>query len=87
MEEKHKEIMLYLKNIVNKYYVLTKRLDKIDSTLMALGRATGTAFNQTKVVINDLSLRAETIQDDLSDAMGTIRDSSYCDPCVRTRSV
>ena len=81
----HAEIMKYLRNIVNKLGFLTRRLDQLETIVMALGQATGTAFHQTKFCINELAANQTEVQEELADAVGNIRESTWCDPCVRTQ--
>ena len=79
------EIMKYLRNIVNKLGFLMRRLNELEKTVMALGHATGTAFQQTKFCINELAANQTEVQEELADAVGNVRESTWCDPCVRTQ--
>ena len=83
-QQKHAEIMKYLRNVVNKLGFLSKRMNELEGVMFSLGRATGTAFQQTKFVINELAMNQEEVQDEISCAVGNIRESTWCDPCVRT---
>ena len=81
----HAEIMKYLRNIVNKLGFIMRRQNELEKTVMALGQATGTAFHQTKFCINELAANQTEVQEELADAVGNIRESTWCDPCVRTQ--
>ena len=83
----HAEIMKYLRNIVNKLGFIMRRQNELEKTVMALGQATGTAFHQTKFCINELAANQTEVQEELADAVGNIRESTWCDPCVRTQIV
>ena len=48
--------MKYLRNVVNKLGFLSKRMNELEGVMFSLGRATGTAFQQTKFVINELAM-------------------------------
>ena len=81
----HAEIMKYLRNIVNKLGFIMRRQNELEKTVMALGQATGTAFHQTKFCINELAANQTEVQEELADAVGNVRESTWCDPCVRTQ--
>ena len=42
-----------------------------------LGQANGTAYKQAQHCISELAKNQESVQSDLSDAMGTIRDATW----------
>ena len=83
-KQNHAEIMKYLRNLVNKMGFLSKRLTELEGVMFSLGRATGTAFQQTKFCISELAANQEDVQDEIACAVGNIRESTWCDPCVRT---
>ena len=83
MEKFEKEIMLYLRNIVNKCIRLDKKVDMLNTRLdelrevtMNLGKACGTAFGQTKHVIQHLAETAEETREELAEYGGTIGGQS-----------
>ena len=90
MESKfEKEVMLYLRNLVNKMSYLTKsvdslhnRIDVLESVLMDGFRATGTAFNQTKEVCQAIVNETRSVKDNLEEYGCIIEGSSYFDTRV-----
>jgi len=56
MEKRDKELICqYLRNITSKISVLFDRIEELSKRVEALGQACGSAFNQTKVVVNHLA--------------------------------
>ena len=81
------EVMKYLGNIVTKMYVLFKRMDKLEKIMMEGFRATGTAFHQTKTVVQAVVDEVGQTRADLSEYGGIIQESTYFDPLMRTNMV
>ena len=81
------EVMKYLGNIVTKMYVLFKRMDKLEKIMMEGFRATGTAFHQTKTVVQAVVDEVGQTREDLSEYGGIIQESTYFDPLMRTNMV
>ena len=81
------EVMLYLRNIVTKMHALFKRMDKLEQIMMAGFRATGTAFHQTKTVVQAVVNEVGQTREDLSKYGGIIQESTYFDPLMRTNMV
>ena len=81
------EVMLYLRNIVTKMHALFKRMDKLEQIMMAGFRATGTAFHQTKTVVQAVVNEVGQTREDLSEYGGIIQESTYFDPLMRTNMV
>ena len=88
------EVLKYLRNLSAKFHYmctkvenLDKRLDKIETILMSGFRATGTAFKQTKEVVQAVVNETRDVREDLAEYGGVIQDSTYFDPLMRTRIV
>ena len=54
-----------------------KKLDDVERKIMKLGHACGTAFEQTKVVINALKEHTESIGESLDEYGGVIEASTF----------
>ena len=66
MEKRDKELICqYLRNITSKISVLFDRIEELSKRVEALGQAYGSAFNQTKVVVNHLAEVQEETRMDL----------------------
>ena len=78
------EVMTYLRNIVAKLSHMFKRLDRLENTLLEGFRATGTAFHQTKTVVQAVVNEVEQTRADLSEYGGVIEASTFFDPLMRT---
>ena len=77
------EVLKYLKNIVNKLIHLDKKIDtlhirmnSLELTTMNLGKACGTAFSQTKDVIEHLGGLQEKAREELGEYSGVLIDHS-----------
>ena len=88
------EVLKYLRNLSAKFHYmctkvenLDKRLDKIETILMSGFRATGTAFKQTKEVVQAVVNETRDVREDLAEYGGVIESSTYFDPLMRTRCV
>ena len=78
MTVRENELMLqYLRNITSKITVLFDRLEELSKRVMALGQACGTAFNQTKEVVNKLAEATEETRLDLAEYGGVIEAESF----------
>ena len=83
----NENVLLYLRNIVAKMHVLFKRMDKLEQIMMAGFRATGTAFHQTKTVVQAVVNEVGQTREELSECSGIIQESTYFDPLMRTNMV
>ena len=86
-----KEVLKYLKNIVNKLINLNARIHQLErkhvemEKIVCTGfayinkglKAHGEAWAQTKAVVTELANIQEETRDDLSDCSGTIRESTW----------
>ena len=70
-------ILQYLRNITAKMTVLFERMETLNIRVMALGKACGTAFNQTKEVVQKLAEVSEETRMDLAEYGGTIEAASF----------
>ena len=70
-------ILQYLRNITAKMSVLFDRIEALTERVNALGQACGTAFNQTKEVVQKLAEVTEETRMDLSEYGGTIEAASF----------
>ena len=70
-------IVRYLSGYDKKLQVISDKMDALAERVETLGRANGTAYQQTKHCISELAKNQESVQTDLSDAMGTIRDATW----------
>ena len=70
-------ILQYLRNITAKMSVLFERIESLTERVNALGQACGTAFNQTKEVVQKLAEVTEETRMDLSEYGGTIEAASF----------
>ena len=88
------DMLLYLRNLAGKFHHVSQqvsklhdRLDVLESVLMEGFRATGTAFNQTKGVVQAVVDETKSVKEQLFEACGVIESSSYFDPHMRTHIV
>ena len=70
-------ILQYLRNITAKMTVLFERMEALTIRVTALGVACGTAFNQTKEVVQKLAEVTEDTRMDLAEYGGTIEAASF----------
>ena len=70
-------ILQYLRNITAKITVLFERMEALTNRVTALGVACGTAFNQTKEVVQKLAEVTEDTRMDLAEYGGTIEAASF----------
>ena len=70
-------IVRYLSGYDKKLKVISDKMDALAERVETLGRANGTAYQPTKHCISELAKNQESVQTDLSDAMGTIRDATW----------
>ena len=78
MTVRETELMLqYLRNITAKMTVLFERMEALTARVTALGIACGTAFNQTKAVVQKLGEVTEDTRMDLAEYGGTIEAASF----------
>ena len=89
MSKFEKDVMLYLRNIVNKMINLSEKVNSLhnrigvlESVLMDGFRATGAAFNQTKEVCQASVNETRSVKDNLEEYGGIIEGSSYFDTRV-----
>ena len=81
MSKFEKEVMKYLRNLATKMINLSEKLDKLEKIMMSGFQATGTAFNQTKEVVNKLAQATEDTRDDLATYGGVIEADSFFRGC------
>ena len=70
-------ILQYLRNITAKITVLFDRIEDLSKRVILLGQACGTAFNQTKEVVNKLAEATEETRMDLAEYGGVIEADSF----------
>ena len=70
-------ILQYLRNITAKMSVLFDRIEDLSKRVILLGQACGTAFNQTKEVVNKLAEATEETRMDLAEYGGVIVAESF----------
>ena len=70
-------ILQYLRNITAKMTVLFDRIEDLSKRGFLLGQACGTAFNQTKEVVNKLAEATEETRMDLAEYGGVIEADSF----------
>ena len=89
--DKEKEVLKYLKNIVNKLINLNARIHQLEQKQVEMEKivcsgfayinkglkAYGEAAQQTKAVITELANIQEETRDDLADCSGTIRECTW----------
>ena len=72
-----KEVMLYLRNLAAKFHHLSQKVIELKQIMYKGFRATGTAFNQTKDVVNALAKATEETRLDLAEYGGVIEADSF----------
>ena len=88
MEKFEENVMLYLRNIVTKINHMNKRMNKLEKTMVDGFRATGTAFNQTKTVVQAVVNEVGQTREELLEYGGVIEASSYFgEPLMRANIV
>ena len=70
-------IVRYLSGYDKKLKVISDKMDALAERVETLGQANGTAYKQAQKCISELAKNQESVQADLSDAMGTIRDATW----------
>ena len=76
--------MLYLRNIVKKLHFmqttidrLETRLDELEVSMIQLGAGNSEAFQMCRTAVQALAENQESVQSDLSDAMGNVRSATW----------
>jgi hypothetical protein len=77
MSKFEKEVMLYLRNLASKFHHLSEKLNRLEKIMMAGFKATGTAFSQTKEVVNKLAEATEETRINLAEYGGVIEADSF----------
>ena len=72
-----KEVMLYLRNLAAKFHDLSQKVVELKRLMYEGFRATGTAFNQTKEVVNALARATDETRMDLAEYGGVIEADSF----------
>ena len=72
MVEFEKEVMKYLKNIVNKLIRLGDKVQAMETKTVELGRGCSRAFEMCKVVINELTEHQQQLNDTIDEHTGTM---------------
>ena len=89
--DKEKEVLKYLKNIVNKLINLNARIHQLEQKQVEMEkivcsgfayinkgmRANNEAWQQTKTIMSELANVQEETRDDLADYGGTIQESTW----------
>ena len=83
-----------MRNLAAKFHYVSTQVEEIHERLGILEQlvwkgfqATGTAFNQTKTVVNALVSESKGTRRDLAEYGGVIEGESYFDPHMRTNIV
>ena len=71
-------IIRSLKNIDQKLVRIEEKVDALEKKVMLLGAANSEAYKRTEKVISELADNQKSVELDLSDAMGTLRESTWC---------
>jgi hypothetical protein len=77
MSKFEKEVMIYLRELPSKFHNLSEKLDKLEKIMMVGFKATGTAFSQTKEVVNKLAMVTEETRNNLAEYGGVIEAESF----------
>ena len=75
-----KDVMRYLKNIVNKLIHLNTRVHQVElqcAKLETIQMSTGEAFHQTKTCVNALATLQEDTMDNLAECGCAIQDNTW----------
>ena len=70
-------LIRYMRDIAEKLVQLDEKVDTLSKKVMMLGAANSEAYNRTKEVISELADNQKSVELDLSDAMGTVRESTW----------
>ena len=76
-EQFQKHVLDSLTNIEAQQILIKDKLTTLEKKVMMLGQANCQAYSRTKEVINELAKHQESVNEDLSDAMGTVRNLSW----------
>jgi ribosomal silencing factor RsfS len=76
-EQFQKHVLDSLTNIEAQQILIKDKLVTLERKVVTLGRANCQAYSMTKEVINELAKHQESVNEDLSDAMGTVRNLSW----------
>ena len=76
-EEFQTHVLQTLTNIETRLILIKRKADALEEKVIALGQANCRGYSMCKDVINQLAQHQESINDDLSDAMGTVRELSW----------
>ena len=76
-EEFQTHVLQTLTNIETRLIHIKRKADALEEKIMTLGQANSRGYSMCKDVINQLAQHQESINDDLTDAMGTVRELSW----------
>ena len=76
-DEFQTHVLQSLTNIETRLIHLKRKADALEEKIMTLGQANSRGYSMCKDVIQKLAQHQESINDDLTDAMGTVRELSW----------
>ena len=76
-EEFQTHVLQSLTSIETRLILIKRKADALEEKVIALGQANCRGYSMCKDVINQLAQHQESINDDLTDAMGTVRELSW----------
>jgi hypothetical protein len=77
-DEFQTHVLQTLTNIETRLIHIKRKADALEEKIMTLGQANSRGYSMCKDVIQKLAQHQESINDDLTDAMGTVRELSWC---------
>ena len=77
-DEFQTHVLQSLTNIETRLIHIKRKADALEEKIMTLGQANSRGYSMCKDVIQKLAQHQESINDDLTDAMGTVRELSWC---------
>ena len=75
--ESQKEVVKYLKNIVNKIIRIDDRLNIIEKKMIMLGRANSDAYQRVEQVVKCLTENQSEVYDTLCESSGVIEAGTF----------
>ena len=70
-------VLQTLTNIETRLILIKRKADALEEKIITLGQANSRGYSMCKDVIQQLAQHQESINDDISDAMGTVREISW----------
>ena len=77
-DEFQTHVLQSLTNIETRLIHLKRKAEALEEKVIILGQANSRGYSMCKDVIQKLAQHQESINDDLTDAMGTVRELSWC---------